>query len=140
MSQYIKRTPTCWLWRGRRHKSSPYPKIRNSELLHRVAWELTRGPIPRGMCVLHRCDNVACVRPSHLFLGTHADNVRDMVSKGRNVRGRYQWAAKLTEAKVRKIRKLLSGGFTQARIAKQFGVSEAAISLIKKGVNWGHVK
>ena len=52
---------------------------------HRVAWELKYGPIPQGLHVLHRCDNKKCVRVSHLFLGTHADNMRDMAVKGRAV-------------------------------------------------------
>lgn len=51
---------------------------------HRLAWEEAYGPIPTGMCVLHRCDNRACVRPSHLFIGDYKSNHDDMVSKGRD--------------------------------------------------------
>lgn len=140
MSKYIERTQTCWLWLGKTSKGHPYPRIRNGESVHRIAWEITRGPIPDGMCVLHKCDNMQCVRPSHLFLGSHADNVADMVKKGRNVRGRFQWAAKLDEKKIRKIRKLLAGGYTQQRIADLYGVTSAAIYMIKTGRNWSHVK
>ena len=50
---------------------------------HRIAWQLNEGPIPKGLCVLHRCDNRRCVRPSHLFLGTKKDNAIDAISKGR---------------------------------------------------------
>jgi hypothetical protein len=56
-------------------------------LAHRIAYELECGPVPEGMFVLHRCDNPPCVRVSHLFLGTRADNLADMRAKGRGVGG-----------------------------------------------------
>lgn len=61
-----------------------------SQKAHRIAWLLTRGPIPQGLRVLHRCDMPECVNPDHLFLGTQADNVADMESKGRQVRANAQ--------------------------------------------------
>lgn len=89
------RTGECWLWKGPLsvlgygrlvvpggHRGDP--KV----YAHRLSWEVANGPIPKGMCVLHRCDNPPCIRPSHLFLGTRADNSADMVAKGRSLRGR----------------------------------------------------
>ena len=72
----------CLEMAGSDHTEFGYKKF-NGGLAHREAWELLCGPIPDGLCVLHSCDNPACVRIDHLFLGTGNDNMRDMVAKGR---------------------------------------------------------
>ena len=81
----------CLVWTGATD-SNGYGRItvgsridasRRLESVHRVAWEHHHGPIPTGLSVLHTCDNPPCVRREHLFLGTHADNMRDMTRKGR---------------------------------------------------------
>ena len=79
----------CWVWVGGTF-SSGYGSFwlsGRSSHAHRVAWELTYGKIPDGLFVLHCCDRPLCVRPEHLFIGTHADNVRDRDEKGRQARG-----------------------------------------------------
>ena len=96
---------------------------------HRLAFVLTNGAIPAGLFVCHRCDNRGCCRPSHLFLGTPADNTADMVDKGRNVCGR----AKLTPGQVRKI---YAARGTQREIGLRFGVSQSNVSAIKLGKIW----
>lgn len=79
----------CWEWQASSRNSRGYGAIgvnSHPQLAHRVAWEVWNGPIPEGMHVLHRCDNRRCIRPDHLFLGTHLDNMRDAVAKGRSRR------------------------------------------------------
>lgn len=79
----------CWEWQGCRI-SYGYGRVRydgKTRFAHRVAWELTHGQIPDGLCVLHICDNPPCCNPAHLFLGTKADNNADKVSKNRQARG-----------------------------------------------------
>jgi hypothetical protein len=85
----------CWEWQGARtkgygmvgHRRRANPGTRVKQV-HRAAWELTYGPIPEGMFVLHRCDNPPCCKPEHLFLGTQKDNMQDCKLKGRNFDGR----------------------------------------------------
>lgn len=83
----------CWLWAGKRGPNGyAYGAIwcdgkRKTASLHRVAYSVFHGPIPDGMLVLHRCDVRSCLNPAHLFLGTQADNMTDMVTKGRNRNG-----------------------------------------------------
>jgi HNH endonuclease len=74
----------CWVWTGPTYK---FGYGRFAGYAHRIAWELTNGPIPEGLFGLHKCDNPPCVRPSHLFLGTRKDNSEDMKRKGRSAVG-----------------------------------------------------
>lgn len=77
----------CWDWTGATFSNGYGHVVRGGVnlLTHRVAWEKENGPIPDGLLVLHKCDRPSCLRVSHLFLGTHADNNDDMMSKGRHV-------------------------------------------------------
>jgi hypothetical protein len=108
-------------------------------LAYRVAWELTRGPIPTGMYVCHHCDVPLCVNPDHLFVGTHADNTADMMTKNRQAKGVRQGSAKLTDDAVREIRACWLTMASQPELAREFGVTQAVIWAIVNRRTWRHV-
>src|SRR5690554_6899875 len=87
LSSVVFGTTECWHWRKVRPGGYGASEMLGERLAHRVSWKIHHGEIPEGMCVLHKCDVRNCVNPDHLFLGTKADNHRDMVEKGRQPRG-----------------------------------------------------
>jgi hypothetical protein len=100
---------------------------------HRVAWELTNGPIPPGLHICHRCDNPPCVTPAHLFVGTNLDNIADKVAKGRQRgarAGERHHNAKLSDADADGIR---ASSKMQKELAAEYGVSQSLVSLIRSG-------
>jgi hypothetical protein len=132
----------CWLWV---HTKSPagygHISLRGKLwLTHRLAWELTNGPIPDGMFVCHNCpdgDNPSCINPAHLFLGTAQDNMRDMVAKKRCVYGERHHATKLTQAQVDHLRETYAaGGITYKALAKEYGVDKTTVSNIVRYKTW----
>jgi hypothetical protein len=105
---------------------------------HRVAWELTHGPIPDGMLVCHRCDNPPCVNPPHLFLGTDALNAADKGAKGRArttpQRGEDSPAAKVTTEAVLQIRaRYAAGGISQRELGEEYGIGQTHVGRIVRG-------
>lgn len=135
----VRSSNECWPWIGCTRNGYGRFKIADRHVnAHRVAYGLARGPIPDGFCILHHCDNPSCCNPEHLFPGTHADNMRDMVVKGRaDNRGMKNGRAKLTDAEILAIRLDCR---RQRDIAVDYGVQQAAISKIKRGATWYHLR
>lgn len=136
----VKKTRSCWLWTGAGVRYGGFGVEGKVVQTHRYSWELHNGPIPDGLFVLHSCDNVKCVKPAHLFLGTNADNVQDKVNKGREARGEKIGSSKLTWKEVRAIRKYYKskhgGSKTHQQIADHFGIDQSAISRIISNKSW----
>jgi len=134
----VRVTPSCWEWIAGKCEGYGCLSIGNrTRLAHRIAHELFIGPIPKGLCVLHRCDNRGCVNPKHLFLGTKGDNARDAKEKGRNTRGQIHGSAKLSNDQARKIKtELLPSGMSKSDIARTFGISRRMIRFIEIGHKW----
>ena len=139
----VQRTPdSCWDWKGCLYLTGygQTTRARKYYYAHRLAYEYSNGPIPAGMIICHKCDNRKCCRPSHLFLGTQFDNMRDMIEKGRDhkrgLRGEDNINSKLTSADIAQIREYFLQGLSNTQIAEKFDVTRQCIGLIKRGVNW----
>lgn len=145
----VERTDGCWLWLAFKDKNG-YGQIgtgtkSSHAYAHRISYEIEFGEIPAGMHVLHKCDNPTCVRPDHLFLGTHVDNMADMTAKGRGKqlsdgrKGEQNGNHRLKKEQVIEIKKGLKAGESQRGMARKFGVSKTLIYYIRLGKTWAHI-
>ena len=161
----VRKSEGCWVWFGycTRYGYGMFQARAVSHhplYAHRVSWLLAFGAIPKGLHVLHRCDNPACVRPDHLFLGTQRDNNDDRDRKGRVASGDQNGArtmphrnpfvrtrgsglcgekhpmAKLTALQVRQLRKEFAAGVRRADLAAKYGISEGHVYCIGGGKAW----
>lgn len=140
---FVEKTDDCWLWRGNTNNGYGNFSVGSYRMqkAHRVSYVIKYGDFDSSLFVCHRCDNPICVRPDHLFLGTHADNMRDMAVKGRHVspyRGKPELvaSAKLTWDKVDRIRESARNGMTHAELSTEYGVARAQITRIVSGDRW----
>lgn len=129
----------CWVWNGPTDADG-YGKTwyqgRSNVRVHRIAYELWVGDIPPGMMVLHKCDNPPCGNPKHLFLGTHLDNMRDAVKKGRKYKGVKNPNVKLTEYQVSTIHQMYAAGVSMNKLSLIFNVTRRTIHNIIHGKSW----
>jgi len=149
--QFWKRVPDrnpsgspddCWEWTGSK-AGSGYGRFYaggSSHYAHRASYAIHHGPVPEGFWVLHSCDNPPCVNPSHLRLGTPAENSADMVERKRQRIGDNAPWSVLNEKKVSCIKELLSEGRMKKDIARAFGVHVGTIQSIALGDNWKQVR
>lgn len=137
----VLKTNKCWIWKRSVDRDGyGLYKLSNEVRAHRIAWVLNNGSIPRGKCVLHRCDNPTCVKPMHLWIGTTQDNSKDMTNKGRSTRGSRNGNSKLIEKDVIEIRELYSSGkLSQEHIARKFRMKQPQICQIILRNFWTHI-
>lgn len=124
----------CWTHNGSKG-SHGYPQATSanravSTLAHRRSWELSVGPIPDGMFILHKCDNKECVRPSHLYLGTHTQNMLDIVTRKRRVGKGHMGSRKLTNDQAAMVK---DSDRPAHELASELGVSSDIINNIRSG-------
>lgn len=128
----------CWLW-GKCLQSKGYGQFwKDGKVVyaHRASWEIYRGAIPAGLDVLHHCDVPSCVNPAHLFLGSHQENMRDMVQKGRSARGEKSVNTTLKESDVIAIR---TDPRSHRAVGLDFNLSRTAVQHIRRRRTWDHV-
>lgn len=155
----VNKLSGCWVWTGTKNENGyGYFGVSGKMIrAHRISWMMHNGVIPNKLHVLHKCDTPSCVNPSHLFLGTHKENMMDRDLKGRNkihcgdsngarihpeklARGSKNKSSKLSEEKILKIRLIYSlGGISQKELAAQFNMNQTTIGDIIRRETWKHV-
>ena len=131
MNKSVVKDSGCWEWQGASsHGYGVMMRDRQRLRVHRLSYELWRGSIPEGMVMRHSCDNPCCVNPSHLEYGTQAENVQDIVNRGRH--GRRKLTAKQVDA-------IRNSTASNRALADEYNVGIIAIRRAKNGETWKHV-
>jgi len=143
-SKVDKRGPDeCWEWKPTLNtdRYCTFSIQGRSYKAHRIAYQLAIGDIPSGLCVCHSCDNPVCVNPAHLWLGTHAENMADMMRKGRQKTWDKDPNTKLTPDDVRAIHRSYRRGLVSMReVGERFGIAARTVSNILSGHEWAWIK
>lgn len=144
LEKIIKQPNGCWEWQNATDSWGYGNFYYNFTMrkAHRVSFMLHKGKIPKGLLVLHTCDNPPCINPELLFLGTNKTNSDDKIAKGRNVNvkcvGEQNRNAKIKEQQVKEIR-ALSGILSTRFLAKYYSVDTTAINKTNNGTNWSNI-
>lgn len=136
-------TGGCWLWTGNRHANGYARLTRKGRTLfvHRLAYALVKGPVPRGMSLLRTCGHAHCINPAHMRPVTREQIVRRMLKTGAFARGSGHPGSKLTEANVRRIRRVYAKGRSSCGVlAREYGVDSTLILRIVQRKRWRHVE
>lgn len=144
----VAKTETCWTWTGA-VRNSKLPRGgygcfmigRKLWISSRASYMLFNGDIPEGELVRHKCDNRLCVRPDHLELGTHQDNMNDMKQRKRCAvqHGEHHNNHKLFNDDIYEMRILHGFGFTNLELASMFKISDGMVSMILSKKRWSHI-
>jgi len=141
--KHVIRKDGCWGWSGAKDQDgyarmSCSPKL-CAERAHVASYIIYKGQIPKGMCILHRCDVRECTNPKCLFAAYPKYNSADMVLKDRQAKGSKNGSSKLNEDQVKEIKVKIDMGIPGAILAKEYNVNNSTISVIKLGKRWKHV-
>lgn len=148
--KHVKKSDGCWLWtywqKGGSKRRYNYGFLNYGIgtkyiYAHRLSWMIHNPsrPIPKGMCVLHSCDNPRCVNPEHLRIGTQQENIADTISRNRQAVGERVGGSKLSRREVLAIARVYSNGRSSRSVAMEFGVSHHTVLSIKHRTSWKHV-
>lgn len=141
----------CWPWLGGANRGYGHFWLRGkTRKAHRIAYEITNGPMPDGMDACHHCDNPPCCNARHLFAASGRDNTADKVRKRRHAvgertrpetraRGERQHLARLTDEVVEEIRALANRGDSWTEIGRRYGVHRTTAQRAVTGTTWAHV-
>lgn len=130
----------CHVCTSHKPNSNGYPRKQFNgtvKTIYKHLFEQSNGEAPSGMVIRHKCDNTMCINVEHLELGTHSDNMRDMVDRNRSLKGEANTRAILSEQDVREIK--LDQHSTNVALGNKYGVHHATISAIRLGKTWSHI-
>jgi hypothetical protein len=141
--KYVRITPTCWLWTGTFYTQFGKPTYGQfyfqgrKMVASKASYLMHRGRVPAGLDVMHSCDTKACVNPGHLSVGTRSQNLLDGFAAHPGVcAGENNGRARLNWPKVRAIRAAAASGTSQNDLARQYGITQAHVSYIVRGLRW----